>query len=115
MANIDWSTLLENDNVLNAWIKFTSVLQETVVQCISTARRRANVKTHKPKWWANEIETGISQKKHAHQKYKLTNNENDRLQFERIRRHTKKLIRQNKRKLEVYIASTAKDNPKRIL
>ncbi len=67
---------------------------------------------HKPKWRTNEIETDISQKKHAHLKYNLTNNEDDRLHYGRLRQHTKKLIRENKRNLEVYIASTAKANPK---
>ncbi len=56
--------------------------------------------------------TGLYQKKNEHQKYKLTNNENDRLHYEILRRHTKKLTKQNKRNFEVYIASTAKANPK---
>ncbi len=66
---------------------------------ISTARRRAGVETHKPRWWTNETET-------HHQMYKLTNNENDRLQYERLRRHTEKFIRRNRRNLEVYITNT---------
>lgn len=112
LAPINWSILLENLNVEEAWLNFTSILKDAVVQCIPTTRRRTNVKSHKPKWWSNEIEAGLSQKKNAHQRYKVTNNENDRLEYERLRRHTKKLIRQSKRNLEVYIASISKTNPK---
>ncbi len=44
----------------------------------------------------------------------VSRNQNDRDEFCRIRRETKRLIRQSKRNLEEHIANSSKSNPKEL-
>ena len=48
----------------------------------------------------------------AHGKYLLSQNENDEIEYERLRRETKKMIRRSKTDFEIYIVNKTKSNPK---
>ena len=95
----------------DAWKVFTDIFNQAVKACVPFRSRRSD-KNMKPKWWNNQIKTGLLQKKRAYLRYKLTQNERDRLEFERLRRETKKMIRQSKKNLELYVAGISKSNPK---
>ena len=112
LADVDWNRLLDISDIDEAWSKFINILNKAVENCIPTSKRRSQNKSNKPKWWNNQIKSRLLQKKRAYRKYKLTQNERDKLEFERLRRETKKLIRQSKKNLEVYVAGISKSNPK---
>ena len=101
-----WRTFwgIWNGNILNGAVKL----------CIPVCKRRPckNKNINKPKWWNSQIETGLLLKKHAHDKYLLSQNENDKIKYERLRCKTKKMIRQSKKDLEIYIANKTKTNLK---
>ena len=48
-------------------------------------------KNNKPKWWNRQIEAGLLHKKYAHNKYLSSQNENDKIEYERIRREKERL------------------------
>ena len=112
LADVDWNKLLDEESIDEAWSKFTNVLNKTVENCIPTSKRRAQNKSNKPKWWNNQIKSGLLQKRRAYLRYKSTQNERDKLEFERLRRETKKMIKQSKKNLELYVAGISKSNPK---
>ena len=112
LADVDWNRLLDEESIDEAWSKFTNTLNKAVENCIPASKRRGQNRINKPKWWNNQIKSGLLQKKRSYLKYKLTQNERDKLEFERLRRETKKMIRQSKKNLELYIAGISKSNPK---
>ena len=112
LADVDWNRLLDEVNIEEAWSNFTNILDKAVENCIPASKRRAQNKSKKPKWWNNQIKCGLLQKKRAYLRYKLTQNEGDKLEFERLRRETKKMIKQSKKNLEMYVAGISKSNPK---
>ena len=79
--------------------------------CIPVCKRRPRKNT-KRKWWNKQIQAGLLFKKHEHNKYLLSQNENDKIEYERLRRETKKMIRRSKIDLEICIANKTKSNPK---
>ena len=72
-------------------------------------RRLAN---NKPKWWNNDIRNILLAKKRSYRRYKLTHSRADKLEYTRIRRETKRLIKISKKLHELHIASNCKENPK---
>jgi hypothetical protein len=79
--------------------------------CVPYRNRRPLTKA-KPKWWNNEIKDILSLKKRAFNKYKETQTDDDKLELDRIRRESKRLIKRSKKNLEEYIANASKSNPK---
>ncbi len=75
-------------------------------------RNRGKQVNTKPQWWSNEISRKLTSKKQAHDRYLFTRNQNDRYEFCRVRRATKRLIRQSKRNLEEHITNSSKSNSK---
>ena len=111
LSDVDWNLISDTTDIDESWEKFTNILNNTVKSCIPVCKRRSS-NNNKPKWWNSQIESRLSQKKRAYRKYSLTQNENDKIEYERLRREAKKLIRQSKKNLELYIASISKTNPK---
>uniref|UniRef100_A0A0P4VPM3 Reverse transcriptase domain-containing protein n=1 Tax=Scylla olivacea TaxID=85551 RepID=A0A0P4VPM3_SCYOL len=107
----DWNAELGESNIEESWAKFKYILEDAVKTCIPMRKRRP-CKRNKPKWWTNNIESQLLQKNRAYRKYLSSQNEADKLEYDRLRRESKKLIRQSKKNLEMYIASIAKSNPK---
>ena len=58
-------------------------------------RRPAN--NSKPKWWNIDIRNILLAKKHAYRRYKSTHSQADKLEYTRIRRETKRLIKISKK------------------
>ncbi len=58
------------------------------------------------------MNTRLSNKNHAYRRYQLNKHDSDKSEYERLRRETKKLIKQSKKHLEMHIASKIKSNPK---
>ena len=73
-------------------------------------RRPAN--NSKPKWWNIDIRNILLAKKRAYRRYKSTHSQADKLEYTRIRRETKRLIKISKKLHELHIASNCKVNPK---
>ena len=73
-------------------------------------RRPAN--NSKPKWWNIDIRNILLAKKHAYRRYKSTHSQADKLEYTRIRRETKRLIKISKKLHDLHIASNCKENPK---
>ena len=51
--------------------------------CISVCKRHPH-KNNKSKWWNRQSEAGLLHKKHAHNKYLLSQNENYEIEYERL-------------------------------
>ena len=111
LSETDWSLLSSETSINESWLKFTNILNNAIDSCIPTSKRRSQ-NNSKPKWWNHQIKERLSQKNRAHRKYKQTQTETDKITYERLRRDTKKLIRQSKKDLETHIATSIKSNPK---
>ena len=111
LANVNWNEILTSHNIEESWKRFTDIFNSTVKSCVPFKNRRS-LKNDKPKWWNSQIKNSLLAKKRAYVKYSQTLDENDKTEFVRIRRETKKLIKESKKNLEVYIANSSKTNPK---
>ena len=111
LNNADWSEITTETNIDKSWEVFTTILNNAINLCVPYRNRRSATK-NKPKWWNKEIKNSLSLKKRAYNKYISTHNEADKLEFDRIRRETKRLIKRSKKNLEEYIAEASKSNPK---
>lgn len=113
LADTDWNFLSNETDIDRSWSKFSDTLNNAIKSCIPVGKRRsASSNINKPKWWNKRIEMKLSQKNRAYRKYKITKSNTDKREYEILRRETKKQIRENKRNLELFIADTAKSNPK---
>lgn len=111
LANTDWTEMNEAPSINLAWDIFSNNLSKAVKTCVPLRNRRPLGKC-KPKWWNDEIKNSLVAKKHAYDRYKATNDNNDKLAHDQLRRSTKKLIKQSKKNIELHIANTSKVNPK---
>ena len=111
IAQNDWSELSGNISINEAWLIFTSNLNKAVDASVPLRNRRSIINS-KPKWWNTEIKNSLIAKKRAFQKFKLTQLNNDKIEHDRLRRHTKALIKKSKKNLELHIANSSKSNPK---
>ena len=111
LAQSDWSELLGDININESWRIFTSILNKAVDASVPLRNRRSTVNS-KPKWWNTDIKNSLLAKKRAYHKYKLTQDYNDKLEHDRLRRNTKTLIKESKKNLELHIANSSKSNPK---
>ena len=107
----NWTDVTSACDINDSWDKFTRILNTAVQSCVPFRHRRT-LKESKPKWWNHQIKINLNSKKRAHRKYILSQNQNDKNEYERLRRESKKLIRQSKRNLEIHIANNCKSNPK---
>ena len=111
LHNFDWSELSKETDIDKMWKAFTTKLNNAVELCVPSRNRRPLTK-NKPKWWNNEIKSILTLKKCAFNKYKATKVQADKLELDRIRRESKRLIKRSKKNLEEYIAESSKSNPK---
>ena len=65
-----------------------------------------------PNGWNIDIRNILLAKKRAYRRYKSTHSQADKLEYTRIRRETKRLIKISKKLHELHIASNCKVNPK---
>ncbi len=103
--------MLNARDINKSWEIFQVIFNGAVNQCVLFRNRRKQVNT-KPKQWNNEISRNLTIKKRAHDRYFITGNQSDRDEFCRVRRETKRLIRQSKRNLEEHIVNSSRSNPK---
>ena len=82
----DWSIVENEADVNKSWEKFYDILNRAAKLCILVCKRRPRKYINKPKWWNSQIEAGLLHKKRAHGKYLLAQNENDKIEYERLRR-----------------------------
>ena len=111
LASINWNEELGTPDINDAWEVFTKKLNEATNLCVPLRNRR-KIRNTKPKWWNNEIRCSLLDKKKAYHKYKLTQDINDKLEHDRLRRKTKMIIKRNKKSVESQIANSCKTNPK---
>ena len=111
LTTTDWNQMTETDDINQTWEIFTQKVNAAIKLCVPLRNRRPN-SNGKPKWWSNEIKSSLLAKKHAYHRYKTTLNNDDKLEFDNLRRISKRLIKQSKRALEIHIANTCKSNPK---
>ena len=73
--------------------KFCNISDGAVKLCVPVCESRPR-KNNKPKWWNNKFEAGsLYIKKNAQNKYLLSQNENDKREYEKLRRKAKRIIR----------------------
>ena len=112
LENTDWPEIYGIQDVEKAWNMFTDILTNAIAERVPIRDRRPANNT-KPKWWKINIRNILLDKKRAYRRYKSTQSRADKLEYTRIRRETKRLIKISKKKLhELHIASNCKENPK---
>ncbi len=100
LSMTDWSCIYRETNINEAWAKFTNILNSAVKSCIPVCKRRPNI-NNKPKCWNNKFKIRLSLKNSAYQKYKRTQLERDKAEFQRLRRDTKKLTKQSRKRSRI--------------
>ena len=98
--------------LINLGKNFYNILNGAVKLCIEVCKRRSRRNINKPKWWNSQNEARLLHKNLAHGKYFLSQNENDKIEYEKLRRETKKMIRRSIKDLEIYIAYKTKSKTK---
>ena len=111
ITNTDWGHFSNISDINEQWGFFTKTYVKAVQECIPLKRRRIVHKT-KPNWWTNEIANCLRDKRNAHDRLKILNNDGERAKFIELRRKAKRLINQSKRSMELRIANQSKANPK---
>ena len=111
LENTDWSEIYRTQDVEQAWNAFIDILSNAITECIPMRDRRPACVT-KPRWWNIDIRNILLAKKCAYRRYKSTQSQADKLEYKRIRRETKRLIKMSKKLQELHIASNCKENPK---
>ena len=111
LENTDWSEIYGIQDVEQAWNMFIDILGNAITECVPMRDRRP-ANNSKPKWWNIDIRNILLAKKRAYRRYKSTHSQADKLEYTRIRRETKKLIKISKKLHELHIASNCKINPK---
>ena len=107
----NWELVNQSTNVHDAWTLLTETLNKSTKECVPMRSRRP-IKNSKPKWWNRNIKNCLIAKKLAHQNHNATNNEEDRIAYENLRRNAKRLIKRSKKNLETRVANRSKSNPK---
>lgn len=98
LNNSDWTEITAETDIDKSWGAFTTILNNAISICVPYRNRRSASKK-KPKWWNNEIQNSLSLKKRVYSRYISTQSEADKLELDRIRRETKKLIKRSKKNL----------------
>ena len=111
LENTDWSEIYGIQDVEQAWNMFTDILGNAITECVPMRDRRP-ANNSKPKWWNIDIRNILLAKKCAYRRYKSTHSQADKLEYTRIHRETKRLIKISKKLHELHIASNCKVNPK---
>ena len=111
LENTDWSEIYGIQDVEQAWNLFIDILRNAIAECVPMRDRRP-ANNAKPKWWNIDIRNILLAKKRAYRRYKSTQSQADKLEYTRIRRETKRLIKISKKLQELHIASNCKENPK---
>ena len=111
LENTDWSEIYGIQDVEQAWNMFIDILTNAIAECVSM-RDRQLANSNKPKWWNIDIRNILLAKKRAYRRYKSTHSRADKLEYTRICRETKRLIKISKKLRELHIASNCKENPK---
>ena len=76
---------------------FIDILGNAITECVPMRNRRP-ANNSKPKWWNIDIRNILLAKKRAYRKYKSTHSQADKLEYTRIRRETKRLIKISKKR-----------------
>ena len=77
-ADSGWGVVENETDINKSWEKFYNILNGAVKLCIPVCKRRPR-KINKPKWWNSQIEPGLLHKKHAHNKYLLSQNKSHKI------------------------------------
>ena len=105
----DWSVVENETDINESWEIFYEILNGVVLLYIPVCKKHPR-QNNKPKWWKSQIEARLLHKKHAHHKYLVSQNVNDRIKYERLR--CESWLDEVKKDLEIYIANKTKSNPK---
>ena len=111
LENTDWSEIYGTQDVEQAWNMFIDILGNAITEYVPMRDRRPE-NNSKPKWWNIDIRNILLAKKRAYRRYKLTHSQANKLEYTRIRRETKRLIKISKKLHKLHIASNCKVNPK---
>ena len=111
LENTDWSEIYRIQDVEQACNMFINILTNAIAECNPMHDRRP-ANNNKSKRWNIDIRNILLAKKHAYRRYKSTHCWADKLEYTRICRETKRLIKISKTLYELQIASNCKENPK---
>ena len=110
LNSVDWSNILRDQGVNNAWNTFHNILKVTMdrnVQFTSVNRKR------KPGCLSNELQVKLSQKKLAWKAYKEAPSCHMLEHYKILERKLKADIRQAKSLQEANLVKNIKENPKK--
>ena len=111
LVRTDWNHFYSIGSINDQWSSFTNIYVKTTQECMPFRKRRTAKKV-KPNWWTEEIANCLREKKNAHDRLKVSNNNEERTKFNDLRRKAKRLINQEKRSTELHVANQSKTNPK---
>ena len=103
---------LETDNINKVWTEYKNkfmLLQNTYIPL----RNKNLINKNKTEWYGPTIGRVLRHRNMLYKRKKATNNTETAAQYNTARREVKKLIRQEKRKYEINVATNAKDDPKK--
>lgn len=112
LRNISWDLEFEGKNTNEMWTRFIDVIRDFQNRCVPLKAIRNNRKK-KPLWWQANIKKGLSIKKRAHRKFKMTGSIEDLETYREARNNVAKDIRKNKRLAEIELARNSNKDPKK--
>ena len=106
---MDWSILLNRDDVLEAWSQFVKIMKDLVVKFVPRKIRKT---AKKPMWWNKHIQNLGRKKTRSWDRYKLDKTEGNYTSYKNALNKSTKAIREAKRRLEKKISKNIKSDPK---
>ena len=109
LTEMDWSILLNRDDVLEAWSQFVKIMKDLVVKFVPRKIRKT---VKKPMWWNKHIQNLGRKKTRSWDRYKLDKTEGNYTSYKNALNKSTKAIREAKRRLEKKISKNIKSDPK---
>ena len=106
---MEWSILLNCDDVLEVRSEFVKMMKDLVVKCIPRKIRKT---VKKPMWWNKHIQNLGRKKTRSWDRYKLNKTEGNYASYKNALNKSTKAIRESKRRLEKKISRNIKSDPK---
>lgn len=111
MMDLDWPTLLENQNTEDSYEIFLKKYNEAVQKCVPSVKLKENITT-KPLWMKHQTEKLVKEKHHLWIRYLNTKQAPDFLAYKTIRNKVSCRIKSDRKDFEQKLAKEVKDNIK---
>ena len=109
LTEMDWSILLNRDDVLEAWSQFVKIMKDLVVKFVPRKIRKT---VKNPMWWNKNIQNLGRKKTRSWDRYKVDKTEGNYTSYKNALKKSTKAIRAAKRRLEKKISENIKSDLK---